>query len=78
MCGCQSNNSVPVVNNISAKKVNTDCNVTEEQLNSIKSTLISKKNPENSGFINSQLGMIETMLNLGNYCLWDIQKIQFS
>lgn len=78
-CGCQNqNNNAVVVNQITPQSVVvSSCSTTLEQLLSLKENLINKKTPENSSFINSRLGLIESMINIGNYCLWQISEINF-
>lgn len=73
MCGC-ANQPAPVVYNtpVSISTDNSGCSITIEELNNTKDYLLSKKNSENSAYINAQLGLIQTMINVGNYCKYNL------
>lgn len=78
MCGCSKN--PVVVNQLSYPMAFEDispveCNTTREELVIKKQMLVEKKTPENTLFINQQLGNLETMLNSGNYCRFEIHVI---
>ena len=77
MCNCSKKAVLPVSNQNVYTTVETpvNCNRDKQELEIIKEMLVSKKSPENSGFINMQLGLIQTMLNLNNYCLYNIDVI---
>jgi hypothetical protein len=77
MCGC-SKKTVVVNTPMSVSTVyipEPDCTVTKEELLLKKDMLINKKTPENTMFINQQLGNITTMLNSGHYCRFQIHVI---
>jgi hypothetical protein len=82
MCGCTS--GIALANNVSNVshtptwvQGNTpddaECDKTREDLEILKALLISRKNPMNAVFVNSQLGLIETMFNYNKYCLYNIE-----
>lgn len=76
MCGCSKNTVVP--NNVysqpsSPPAPDLSCGVTLHDLIIKKAVLQSLITPENTGFINSQLGLIESMINSNNPCRWEIQ-----
>lgn len=74
MCQCSQNSAV--INVVSSPPqtlvVDTSCEKTVEELLGKKVLLEARKTPENTGFINSQLGLIQTMLNYGRYCMYNI------
>lgn len=74
MCGCSKTTNVPLVLNRQAvtHTAPVDCNKSKEEVEEIEKLLISRKNPENAKYINSQLGLIQSMHNLNNYCLYDV------
>ncbi len=53
----------------------TNCDVTESQVISVKQSLLAAKTPQNAKFVNEKLGQIETMLNHGNYCLYNLNEM---
>lgn len=78
-CGC-SKGSAPVVARSSKRTVQqtvTTCGVTLDLLLQTKNTLENKKTPDNSYYVNEKLGLIQTMINSGSYCLYDIQSMLF-
>jgi hypothetical protein len=75
MCSCGKVNSVqrtysppPVV------IVNKDCFVTKQKIETIYNRLLCLKNSGTSN-INSYIGKIITMINLKDYCKYDISDI---
>lgn len=75
MCGC-SKNSVITVNNIPQQSVlyvaNLNCTKTYDELLSLKNNLLAMRNPNNMLYINSRIGLIDTMFNYGDYCMYEI------
>lgn len=81
MCACQGNKNNGRV--VTQKYVQTasiasppvDCDKSIEEVLSVQQVLMEKKTPLNSGYINEQLGKIQTMVNRGNFCLYDLSSI---
>jgi len=75
-CGCGQTTQQSInVNNFVQQSVeydNTGCGVTREAIEQVKQDLLNKKTPENGGYINSKIGQLDTMLNLGKYCIYNI------
>lgn len=77
-CGCGkqiSGNVTPIYTLNKVVQNAVDCNITRDQVESLKTTLLFKKNPENSLFVNKSLGIVETMLNTMNYCLETLENL---
>lgn len=75
MCGCSKNTVVP--NALyqapsTPPQLDIDCNVTLNDLIVKRGMIQLLKTPENAGYINQQLGLIDSMINLGNPCKYQI------
>lgn len=76
--GCNCNKTPPQQVYYSQKVaplVATNCEVTLSQVLAIKQNLLDKKTPQNAAFVNSKLGLIETMINHQNYCLSSLNEM---
>lgn len=77
MCGCAKSANIPVIsNNINPIIVNPeDCTVTLEQIITKKNYLDLLRNSSNNSFINANIGLLNTMINTGKYCLYDMASM---
>lgn len=76
MCGCSKN--VPTVAKFTPKKAVTtsaDCSTSREEVEATKASLLSIKTPSNFVTINNAIGLLDTMLNTGNYCVYKLENI---
>lgn len=79
-CGCNKGGGV-IINNTSPSYIQQEivndenCTRTLHDIIQLRDVLESKKTSENSGFINSQLGLIDTMVNYKKYCLYNIESL---
>ena len=74
-CPCQNQNNV--VQSVSApvqqqNVISNDCGVTLQNILDAKANYLATKTPENAGWINSKIGLLDTMVNIGNYCIYSL------
>lgn len=75
MCGCSKSASVPFVPNQAPVIDNLDCGVTLQDIIDKQVYLNSLKNSTNLSYINANLGLLQTMINTGKYCLYNIASM---
>lgn len=77
-CNCSKNSQTFVNLNVQrttpfTEVTDENCSKTKEEILTLRDRLLALRNPENSGNINSKLGLIDTMINYNKFCLYNIE-----